>query len=77
MYQSSNFKYKMASIVNTIHQGPKEIIMIRPGAEGVETKLHKGASINHVDSFLEIFDPPPPSWTILLNKAYVVTWTFG
>ena len=41
MYQSSNFKYKMASIVNTIHQGPKEIIMIRPGAEGVETKLHK------------------------------------
>ena len=30
-----------------------------------------------MDSFLEIFDPPlPPSWTILLNKAYVVTWTF-
>ena len=37
----------------------------------------KGASINHVDSFLEMFDPPPPSWAILLNKAYVVTWTFG
>ena len=33
--------------------------------------------INHVDRFLDIFDPPPPLWTILLNKAYVVTWTFG
>ena len=23
------------------------------------------------------FDPPPPLWTILLNKTYVVIWTFG
>ena len=21
--------------------------------------------------------PPPPLWTILFNKAYVVTWIFG
>ena len=40
-------------------------------------ELYKGSSINHVDRFLNIFDPPPPSWTILLNKAYVVIWTFG
>ena len=25
----------------------------------------------------QIFDPPPPLWTILLNKANVVTWIFG
>ena len=24
-----------------------------------------------------VFEPPPPLWTILLNKAYVVIWTFG
>ena len=30
-----------------------------------------------MDRFLEIFDPLPPLWTILLNKAYVVIWTFG
>ena len=36
-----------------------------------------GSSINHVDRFLNIFDPLPPSWIILLNKAYVVIWTFG
>ena len=30
-----------------------------------------------MDKFLDIFDPPPPLWTISLNKAYVVTWTFG
>ena len=23
------------------------------------------------------FNPPPPLWTILLNKAYVVIWTLG
>ena len=27
--------------------------------------------------FLGTFDPPPPSWSLLLNKAYVVIWTFG
>ena len=29
-----------------------------------------------MDSFLDFLDPPPPSWTILLNKAYVIIWTF-
>ena len=23
------------------------------------------------------FMPPAPSWTILINKAYVIKWTFG
>ena len=23
------------------------------------------------------FDPPPPSWSLLLNKAYVIKWSFG
>ena len=27
--------------------------------------------------FWTFLTPPPPLWTILLNKAYVVTWTFG
>ena len=36
-----------------------------------------GASLNHVDRFLDIFDPPPPFWTILLNTAYVVKGTVG
>ena len=22
-------------------------------------------------------DPPPPSWSLLLNKAYVIKWSFG
>ena len=26
---------------------------------------------------MDFFDPPPPLWTILLNRAYVVIWTFG
>ena len=30
-----------------------------------------------MDIFLDIFDPPPPLWTILLNKAYVVICTYG
>ena len=30
-----------------------------------------------MDRFLDFFEPPPPLWTILLNKAYVVIWTFG
>ena len=25
----------------------------------------------------EYFDPPPPSWSLLLNKAYVIKWSFG
>ena len=37
--------------------------------------IHK--PINHVDRILDFFDPPPPLWTILLNRAYVVIWTFG
>ena len=34
--------------------------------------------INHVDMFLDIFDPLTQLLgTILFNKAYVVVWTFG
>ena len=36
-----------------------------------------GASINHVVKILGIFDPFPPSWSLLLNKAYVLKWLFG
>ena len=32
-----------------------------------------GASIDHVNSFFGHFCPLPPLWTILLNKAYLVT----
>ena len=38
---------------------------------------NKGSSINHVVKILGIFDPPPPSWPLLLNKAYVIKWSFG
>ena len=27
--------------------------------------------------FWTFFDPLPPLWTILLNRAYVLIWTFG
>ena len=40
-------------------------------------EFFKGSFINHVDRNLDIFDSPPPLWSILLIKAYVVTWTFG
>ena len=37
-----------------------------------------GSSINHVVKILGIFDPPiPPSWSLLLNKAYVMKWSLG
>ena len=39
--------------------------------------LDKGSFINHVVKFLGIFDPLPPSWSLLLNKAYVIKWSFG
>ena len=26
---------------------------------------------------MDIFDSPPPSWPLLLNKAYVIKWSFG
>ena len=33
--------------------------------------MYLGACTNHVDSFLDFFDPPlPPSWTVLLNRLY-------
>ena len=36
------------------------------------------SSINHVYSFFFwIFDSLSPSWTVLLNKAYELIWTFG
>ena len=31
----------------------------------------------YVVNILGIFDPPPPSWSLLLNKAYVIKWSFG
>ena len=31
----------------------------------------------HVVNFLCLFDPLPPSWSLLLNKAYFIIWTFG
>ena len=32
--------------------------------------------LNHVDGFLDFFDPSPPMWIILLNKGYVLMWIF-
>ena len=37
--------------------------------------IEQGSSINHVVKILGIFDPP--SWSLLLNKAYVIKWSFG
>ena len=37
--------------------------------------LIKGVIHKPCGQSFDIFDPPPPLWTILLNKAYVVTWT--
>ena len=36
--------------------------------------LFYGSSINHVVKILGIVDPP--SWSLLLNKAYVIKWSF-
>ena len=40
-------------------------------------RLHLGSSINHVVKFLDILTPLPPLWSLLLNKAYVIKWSFG
>ena len=37
----------------------------------------RGSSINHLVNFLGIFDPRSPSWSLLLNKTYVIKWSFG
>ena len=37
----------------------------------------RGSFINPVVKILGIFDPPPPSWSLLLNKAHVIKWSFG
>ena len=37
----------------------------------------KESFINPVVKFLGIFDPLPPSWSLLLNKTYVIKWSFG
>ena len=43
------------------------------GKDKADNHIHKGLSINHVG----IFAPPPPSWSLLLNKPYVIKWKFG
>ena len=40
-------------------------------------KIIQGSSINHMVKILGIFDPLPPSWSLLLNNAYVIKWSFG
>ena len=41
-------------------------------------KADKGSFINHVARILGIFDPPfPTSWSLLLNKTYVIKLSFG
>ena len=36
----------------------------------------KESPVNHVVKILGIFDPLPPPWSILLNNAYVIKWSF-
>ena len=45
------------------------------GKDKADNHIHKGLSINHVVKILVFFDPP--SWSLLLNKAYVIKWSFG
>ena len=44
--------------------------------DNIQNRCTRGTSINHVDRFLDFFDPPPPMWIILLNKGYVLMWIF-
>ena len=37
----------------------------------------RGSFIKHVVKILGIFDLLPPSWSLLLNNAYVIKWSFG
>ena len=56
---------------------PKKSIKIARNLYIIVKKRSKGSFINHVVKFLRIFDPLPPSWSLLLNKAYVIKWSFG
>ena len=40
-------------------------------------KIIQGSSINHMVKILGIFDPPPSTWSLLLNNVYVMKWSFG
>ena len=44
---------------------------------GVKLIFCLGAINKPCGQFFGIFDPHLPVWTILLNQAYVVTWTFS
>ena len=63
-----------------VQMSSDEINHLRGTIDQLREELHeersrvdalKGTSINHVDIFLGIFDPPPlPSWSLLLNEIY-------
>ena len=36
---------------------------------------HLGSSINHVVKFWVFFTILPPSWPLLLNRAYIIKWS--
>ena len=44
---------------------------------GLNGSISMGSSINHVAKFYGIFGPLLPSWSLLLDKAYVIKWSNG
>ena len=51
----------------TLHQGRAYSVVFTPCS--TLGAIHKPRG--------QIFDPPLPSWSLLLNKAYVKIWSFG
>ena len=56
-------------------QRPHQHLLSRDEHRQPHQASARGSSINHVVTFLGIFDPP--SWSLLLNKTYVIKWSFG
>ena len=72
LFQFLIYSYNSVCLPNTftqLHMGgwtlPLWIKLIE--AQAIEDK---GPCTNHVDRFFDFFNPPPPSWTVLLNKLY-------
>ena len=68
----------MSDVINEESEKHRDILVVNVLDSYMNLTL-KGSSINHVVKFLGIFDIPPfpSSWLILLNKAYVMKWSFG
>ena len=53
------------------------MVMVSRSSASKQHKHVQGVIHKPRGQIFGIFVPPPPSWSLLLNKAYVIKWSFG